>query len=285
MKIHLSAFSDEAGASIEEQISALNENGVPYTELRSVNGIYSMDFTVEEAKEYRKQFNDNGIEVWALGSFIGKNKINEIDIKDYVETCKKVYEVALALGTNKVRAFSFFEAYQERNKVIDYLNLLVETAKETGVEYYHENEKGIYGDNAERVLDILANVKGIKCVYDPANFIQVGEPAENTLKLIHANTDYFHIKDVLAKTGEVVPAGYGDGNILQLIKMINSDKTFTVEPHLSKFIGYSSRMDSSELKHKFEFKNGREAFDKAIESIKALLIQAGYQEKDREFIK
>ncbi len=285
MEIRLSAFSDEAGASLDEQVSALRDNGIAYTELRSIDGKYSMDFSVAEVKEIRKGFNDNGIEVWALGSFIGKNKINEINIKDYVEMAKRVYEVTLAVGTNRIRAFSFFEAYEERNKVIDYLNLLVEAAKGMGVEYYHENEKGIYGDNAERVLDILNNVKGIKCVYDPANFIQVGEPAENTLKLIHGKADYFHIKDVIGATGEVVPAGYGDGNILQLIKMVNSDKTFTVEPHLSAFIGYSSRMDSETLKHKFQFKDGREAFDKAIESIKGLLNQAGYKEKDRKFVK
>ncbi len=285
MKLKLSAFSDEAGASLLEQVNALRDNGIPYTELRSVDGKYAMDFTVDEAKEFRKGFNDNGVEIWALGSFIGKDNIDEINIKDYVDMCKKVYEVTLALGTNRVRAFSFFKAYNERNKVIDYLNALVEVAKEMGVEYYHENEKGIYGDNAERVLDILANVKGIKCVYDPANFIQVGEPSENTIKLIQPKTHYFHVKDVIAKTGEIVPAGYGDGNILEIVKRIDKDTTFTVEPHLSAFVGYSDRMDTEKLKNKFAFKDSREAFDKAIESIKGIFTEAGYKEIDREFVK
>ena len=35
---------------------------------------------------------------------------------------------------------------------------------------YHENEKDIYGDSLERVLELKQNVQGLKFVYDPANF-------------------------------------------------------------------------------------------------------------------
>ncbi len=284
MKIQLSAFSDEAGASFEEQIQALKRNNLPYTELRSVDEKVAMELSVAEAKEYRKRFEDEGVKIWALGSFIGKDDIDEVNVDEYLEMAKRSYEVALALGTNKVRAFSFFKAYDQREKVLEYLCKLTEAAKSMGVEYYHENEKGIYGDNAERVLDILNNVPDIKCVYDPANFIQVDEPADNTLAKIHPRADYFHIKDVIYKTGEVVPAGYGDGKIDKLIEMLQGDKVFTVEPHLKVFGGYA-QMDDTELKNKFTFKTNGEAFDKAISSIKELLVNAGYKEQGKEFVK
>ncbi|MFQ7076942.1 MAG: hypothetical protein ACLRSW_02885 [Christensenellaceae bacterium] len=61
----------------------------------------------------------------------------------------------------------------------------------------------------------MSNVKGLKYVYDPANYIQVGEEAERTL-VSCAKTDYFHIKDVTAETGELVPAGYGSGKDRQI---------------------------------------------------------------------
>ncbi len=284
MRIQLSAFSDEAGASFEEQIQALRRNNIPYTELRSVDGKEAMELTVDEAKEYRRRFEENGVKIWSVGSFIGKDNINEVNVDEYLEMAKHVYEVALALGTNKVRAFSFFKAYEEREKVLEYLNKLVQLATSMGVEYYHENEKGIYGDNAARVLDILENVADVKCVYDPANFIQVGEPADNTLEKIHPRTDYFHIKDVIYQTGEVVPAGYGDGKIDKLIEMLRADKVFTVEPHLKVFGGYA-KMDDTELKNKFHFSTNGEAFDKAIASIKELLVNAGYKEVGKEFVK
>ena len=46
-------------------------------------------------------------------------------------------------------------------------------------------------------MDVLDNVKDLRCVYDPANFLQSGEKADKTLALLHNRADYFHIKDVI----------------------------------------------------------------------------------------
>ena len=50
-RIRLSAFSDEAGSPLCEQISALHENGIALTELRSVAGKNVADLTLGEAKQ------------------------------------------------------------------------------------------------------------------------------------------------------------------------------------------------------------------------------------------
>ena len=92
---------------------------------------------------------------------------------------------------------------------------LVEIASEQKIRLFHENEKDIYGDRAERVADLLQNVPGLCSVYDPANYVQVGETPENMSKMA-ALAGYLHIKDVL-RTGELVPAGEGDGMIAELI--------------------------------------------------------------------
>ena len=63
-------------------------------------------------------------------------------------------------------------------RVGGYLNEMAETAERFGVTLYHENEKEIYGDRSERVLEIMKNVKKLKYVYDPANYLQVGEEAD-----------------------------------------------------------------------------------------------------------
>ena len=52
-KLILSAFADEAGASLTEQIAALSENNIPYIELRGVNGKIISDHTPEEAAALR----------------------------------------------------------------------------------------------------------------------------------------------------------------------------------------------------------------------------------------
>ena len=267
--IKLCAFSDEAASSLTRQIQALKRNGITLTELRSVDGKNVKDLTIDEAKAINQNLKDEGISVWSVGSPLGKVNIN-VNFKKYLDEVKHVCELACALSTDKIRMFSFFNAYNQRNKVFDYLSEMVEVSKTFGVQLYHENEKDIYGDTAERVLDLMNNVNGLKYVYDPANFLQVGEKASVTLDLLHSKTDYFHIKDAITSTGELVPAGYGNGQIQRLIEMIKDDKVLTVEPHLAVFDAYAS-IDNTQLKTRFVYKNSNEAFDAAVTALKDLI--------------
>ena len=281
--IKLCAFADEADGSLLGQIQALQRNGIEYIELRSVNGKNIKDVTEAEALEYAELLKANGIKVFSIGSPIGKTDI-DVDIDAYLEEISHIFKLANILGTEKIRMFSFFNAYEKREKVLSNLTKMAEKAKEYGVTLYHENEKDIYGDIAERVKDILDNVPALKSIYDPANYFQVGEKAETTLDLFHARTDYFHIKDVIVETGELVPAGYGDGKLDELVSRIDKDIVLSIEPHLAIFAAYA-QIDGTEMKHKFEFHSNGEAFDAAVNAIKNVLKNAGYQEIDGAFIK
>ena len=281
--IKLCAFADEADSTLCGQIKALNENSIPYIEVRGINGKSVINFTIEEAKEYLKQMQDNGVAVWSIGSSLGKVDI-DCDFNKYQDVVRHVCELANVFNTDKIRMFSFYKAFDQRNKVLDYLSKMVEIGKEYGVYMCHENEKGIYGDVGDRCVDILDNVDGIKCVYDPANFIQCAEKADKTLALLHNRAEYFHVKDVIEQTQQIVPAGYGDGKIDKLIADIVDDKVLTLEPHLSAFVGFKN-IDSTDMKHKFSFKDGREAFDAAVSATKKLLVDAGYKEVNGAFIK
>ena len=281
--VKLCAFSDEADASLEGQIDALKRNNVPYMEMRNVNGKNVTELTLEEAKAVRATLDENGIKVWSIGSPIGKVDINT-DFDEYLKLVRHTCELANILGAKKIRAFSFFNAYEEREKVLNYLNIMAETTLSYGVDFCHENEKDIYGDTLERVKDVMEITKGLKFIYDPANYLQCGEKADDTLNEFHDKTDYFHIKDVSLASGAIVPAGRGDGKIDELVKRITSDKTLTLEPHLTVFEGYS-HIDKTELKHEYTFKNAAEAFDAAVAAIKGILVNAGYTEVDDKFVK
>ena len=282
-EIRLCAFADEASASLEGQIKALNKNAIPYLEVRGINGKNVVNFTSEETKEYNRCLKDNGVSVWSIGSPLGKVDIG-VDFNEYKNTVKRVCETANLFECDKIRMFSFFHAYNERNKVMDYLAQMVEIGNEFGVKMYHENEKDIYGDIAERVQDIVNTVKGLEFIYDPANYLQCGENSEKTLSAFHSLTGYFHIKDVIAETGQLVPAGYGDGNIKKLVEMIDGNKVLTLEPHLAVFEGYSS-IDNSEMKNKFCYSSNEEAFDSAVNALKDILVGAGYASIGTKFVK
>ncbi len=281
--IKLSAFSDEAGSSLEEQISALKANGVYYTELRSIGGKNVSDFTEEEAKEYQKILEENSIKTWSIGSPLGKVDINT-DFTEYLKKVKHVIKLAKIFKTDKIRVFSFYNAYDKEDLVFKYLQEMVDLANGEGIKLCHENEKDIYGDTYKRVLKIRENVKGLYYVYDPANYLQVKDKASDTLENVADISLYFHVKDVIVKTGELVPAGEGDGNVLELIKRIKGDTVLTVEPHLKIFDSYKS-IDNTEIKNKYAFSTNVEAFTTAINATKELLQKAGYKEENGEFTK
>ena len=281
--IRLSAFSDEAGKELSVQISALKRNGITLTELRSVGGKNVKDLTLDEAKEIREELRKNGIALSALGSPMGKVDIS-VDFEQYLEEVRHMCRLANVLETDRIRMFSFFGAYEERDKVIAYLRRMVEVAAEFGVTLCHENEKKIYGDTVERVLDLKENVPGLAFVYDPANFLQCDEMPDKTLPALHAMSLYFHVKDVAYESGQLVPAGCGDGKIDELVRMIEGDTVLTIEPHLKVFSGYAE-IDGDEMKHRFHFASNEEAFDAAVKAIKDVLLENGYTEENGGFVK
>lgn len=281
--IRLSAFSDEAGSELSCQIAALKRNGITLTELRSVNGKNVKDLSLDEAREISRELRENGIGLSALGSPMGKVSI-DVELEEYLKDVKHMCELAVIFGTDRIRMFSFFKAYEKKEKVFEYLRAMVKLAQSYGVTLYHENEKKIYGDISERVLELRDNVEGLGFIYDFANYLQVDDLPEENMEALYPITDYFHIKDVVYATGELVPAGFGDGKIDALIRRLDKDTIFTVEPHLKIFDGYAE-IDGEEMKHRFHFTSSGEAFDMACDAIKKLILANGYKETDGGFEK
>ena len=282
--IRLCAFSDEASASLQGQITAMLRNGITLTELRSVEGKNVKDLTLAEAAEIKTALDLAGIAVWSIGSPLGKVDIS-VNIEEYLQTVAHVCELANVFACKRIRMFSFFGAYEQPEKVYEYLRCMVKVADGYGVMLCHENEKDIFGDTLERVQMLENNVPGMKLVYDPANFLQCGQAASQTLPALHADTEYFHIKDVIAETGEIVPAGHGDGHIGELIAMIDpsADIVLTLEPHLRVFAGYA-QIDASEMKNKYTYETNDQAFDVAVCALKELLTQNGYKQDKGGFV-
>ena len=281
--IKLCAFSDEASDSVEGQITALSRNNIKLIELRSIGGVNVKDFTDEQARDYAKKLAENGIKVWSIGSPLGKIDIAE-NFSEYEKTVRRVYEISNIFECDKVRVFSFYNAYGESEKVFENLRRMVKIAGEYGITLYHENEKGVYGDVVGRVENIAANVSGLKFVFDPANYVQEGEDVTAALRKVGKQTAYFHIKDAIKGSGEIVPAGEGDGEIEKLISLVTGDKVFTLEPHLSLFTAYAA-IDDTELKNRYHFATNDESFDFAVNALKNLLKKQGYKETADGFVK
>lgn len=283
--IKLCAFADEAGKSLQEQIEALKRNNINLIELRGIDGENIADISEEKAVNYARVLDENGIKVWAIGSPLGKIDIND-DFNKHLELAKHIIKLAGIFGTDKVRVFSFYihDHEKDRERVIKRLNEMTALAALSDIKLYHENEKDIYGDTLKYVTDILSNVKGLKCVFDPANFIQCRQDINEAIDALAEKADYFHIKDATYENGEVVPAGLGDGEIPRLIDTIKGEKVLTLEPHLKVFDSFAN-IDRHELKNKYTFKDNNAAFDAAADALKKILKDKGYQENNGVWIK
>jgi len=283
--IKLSAFADESDNSLEGQIAGLKRNGISYLEIRNINGKNVMELTDDEAKAIRTRLDEEGIKVWSIGSPIGKKDIN-LSEETHLADARRGCELAKILGAGNIRVFSFYNVVDDatHQKMLDLLKKFVKIGEEYGIKMCHENDKGLYGDNLSRTEDVLDHTPGLYYVYDPANFLQVGEKSADTIAALSGRAFYFHIKDVVAETGELVPAGYGDGNIKGLIERITDDKVLTIEPHLKIFGGYVLN-DKTVLKTKFHFESNVDAFDAACSAIKKVLAEAGYREEKGVFVK
>ena len=73
----LSVFADEVTEDFPGQVQYLVRQNVPCIELRFINQKNIMDLTEPELSEAKKMIDDNGLSVSAIGSPIGKVKIDE----------------------------------------------------------------------------------------------------------------------------------------------------------------------------------------------------------------
>ena len=278
-KFILSAFADEASPALDEQIKALQEEGVSLIELRGVDGKNVSALTLEEAAAVKAKLDAAGIRLSALGSPYGKASLGEA-FDEHLALFRHGLEICKVLDCKRIRMFSFYPAQgvspeDSREEVLRRLRIMLEMAEEAGIQLVHENEKGIYGDDTARNADLLA-VFGDRrgCAFDPANFIQCGVNTLEAYEQLHERVTYMHIKDAFLADGAVVCAGHGDGQVAEILRRLNAERDgeiiLTVEPHLTVFDGLSALQDE-ELKHHESYPDSRTAFHAAVTALKDIL--------------
>jgi sugar phosphate isomerase/epimerase len=243
MTVMLSGFADEISPDLDEQLAVLAAESISHLELRSVWSTNVADLDDAQVASFRRQLEESGVRVSAIGSPIGKIDI-DAPFAPELERLRRVAEIAGQLGTSLVRVFSFFipeaaDPQLYRAHVIDRMSALAELAAERGVVLAHENEKKIYGDRPQRCADIIASVgsPALRATFDAANFVQCGvRPHSDAYDLIRPYLVYVQVKDALMATGDVVPAGQGDGQVRDTLAALR-DSGFhgylSLEPHLA----------------------------------------------------
>ena len=270
--VTLSGFADEISPDPREQLATLAAESITYLELRSAWSVSVADLTGPQLTAFRAMLADAGVAVSAIGSPIGKIPV-DAPLAPELDRMRRVAATARELGTAIVRVFSFFIPPGEpperfRTQVIDRMAALAEIAAGQGLVLAHENEKEIFGDTPGRCADLITSVNSpaLRATFDAANFVQCGvRPFSEAYGLLRPYLVYVQVKDALAATGEVVPAGQGDGQMRETLAALR-DSGFagfmSLEPHLASAGRYG----------RF---GGPEAFTRAARALKALLQSPG----------
>lgn len=282
-RIILSAFADEYSRDVDVQIQMLRENGFTHIEPRFIGDRNIADLSAEEARLLKEKLGD--MQVSSIGSPLGKIDLLD-DFEAHLELTKRVCETARILGTDNVRAFSFyFKEYEKagkgrqecRSEVIEKLGRMIDAAKEQGVVLCHENEAEIYGESPDDCLDLLQTFGGdLKCVFDMGNFVLGGfRPYPDAYEKLKDYIRYFHIKDALYE-GAVVPPGCGAGEIERILKRhfleTGRDVLITLEPHLQTFDGLNMLVGRS-FDNPYKYESKEAAFLDAAEKIKRMIMK------------
>jgi sugar phosphate isomerase/epimerase len=268
MTVVLSGFADEISPDPQVQLSVLAEESITYLELRSAWSVNVADFTDAQVGAFRAAIKAAGVRVSAIGSPVGKIPVGA-PLAPELERMRRVADIAGEVGTALVRVFSFYIPAGEpperyRAQVIDRMGALARIAEASGVILAHENEKEIYGDVPARCADLIDSVasSSLWATFDAANFVQCGvRPFTDAYPLLRPHLVYLQVKDARTDTGEVTPAGEGDGQVRETLQALRD----------SGYAGFMSLEPHLDLAGRHGGFSGPDKFRQAAQALKALL--------------
>jgi len=240
----LSGFGDEIDADPVVQLAVLQALGARHVEVRSAWHTNVVDLSTDQLDRLAALVAERGMAVSAVASPVGKVSVVE-DPAGELDRLGRAIAAAHRLGARYVRLFSFYRPPETtpeevRDAVLHRMRGFATLAEHEDVVLVHENEKHIYGDVPRRVLDIVESVgsPALRVAWDNANFVQVGvRPYTDGYALLRPHLEYLQVKDAIAATGVVVPAGRGDGELVETLTALRDDGYAgfaSLEPHLAE---------------------------------------------------
>ena len=221
----LSAFGDEAAADADEQIAALVNSGLQGLDVRSVDGINVLAMTEEALHATREACEASGRYVQAVGSPVNKVPFSHTTLAEETEKLGRAIKAAKILGTRRIRIFTPETpphqgpaAWAELKPVMD---TMVSMAVDADVVLIHENDGHYFGafpTHARRLFDEIGG-PNFKAAFDFANTVLIGfRPMRDWFPWILPHLDTLHIKDAIEAEHSIVPAGEGDGELVETMK-------------------------------------------------------------------
>ena len=181
MKMFLTGFADEAGASLDVQIKATLELGWKFIETRNLGGKYLATLTDAEFEDVCAQLDAAGISFNCYGSTVANWQKHPRSEEDF-EKSKTELLAAIPrmhkLGIKIIRGMSFLTPDDEQpdspaleKLIFAKVGELVKICEDNGIIYGHENCMNYGGLSYKHTLKLLDNIKSpaFKLIYDTGN--------------------------------------------------------------------------------------------------------------------
>lgn len=210
--------------------------------------------TRKQLSDIKRQLDDAGVKLSVLDTAIYKITLpgthplgpngrkpngDQGEYKRQMEDLKRAAEAAHALGTDRIRIFTFHRVANPDAvfyRIVDNLNHALATAQEQGVSLLVENEfdcNVATGSETGRLFRAITN-RRLLHNWDPGNCYMAGEEPYPKAwdELDHSRIGHMHLKD--AKGKKWMPIGKGDIDFVgqfRALKKMGYSHTMSLETH------------------------------------------------------
>ncbi len=256
----LGVITDEVDPDLNVVLSNFYpQYGLRWAEIRNVKlrdksrYVYK-SATADELNEIKKQLDDAGVKVSVLDTGVykialpGTTPLGEDaadlnpekgEFSHQLDDLKRAGDAAHALGTNKVRIFTFKRVADPNaifDRIVDNLNKAIAVAKEHDLVLLVENEFDCnIGTGAEtaRLFKTIPD-RTLMHNWDPGNCYEAGEQPFSKAwdELDHSRIAHMHLKDARGK--KWMPVGSGDIDFVgqfEALKKMKYEGTMSLETH------------------------------------------------------
>lgn len=272
MSFCLSGFADEISADLDVQVATLERLNVSGLDLRSVGGVNVLDLSLEDLQRVHDACAEHGLHVQAIGSPVNKVQFEPLNEAREYEKLRKAIKAAHRVNVKRIRIFTPMVPDDQHDaaaaKVISWMLLQKKLAQDEGIVLIHENDDRYWAAhpaNAKRLMETIGN-DSFRFAFDFANTVLQGyRTMTDWFPWIVPYIDTLHIKDAIQTEHKIVPAGEGEGELLEAFRYLVSEGwsgPLTVEPHLAAagpLGGFS----------------GEELFAVAVDALRNVAAQAG----------
>ncbi|MGW5877555.1 sugar phosphate isomerase/epimerase family protein [Nocardiopsis terrae] len=242
----LAGIGDEAAPGLPEQLTAVTELGWNLLELRTLEGVPVAALPEADFARAAEQIRAHGVEVVAVAAKVGDwSRPATGDFAVDLAELDVLARRCAVLGTRMVRIMSYPSgglAEPEWGRLVrSRMRELVRRAEDSGLVLVHENCAGWAGEDADRVLDLIARVDSpaLRVLFDTGNGVAHGYDAVTMLRPLAEYVAHVHVKDAVGlpcgDTAYVRPGegGAGVDECLRVLAEHGYRGALSIEPHLA----------------------------------------------------